>query len=47
MFVSVETIGAVTVVQVDRPPANAISLELLDQLVAALEGWLPTCRRLW
>ena len=38
MFVSVEASGAVTVVRVDRPPANAMSLELLDELVAALEG---------
>jgi enoyl-CoA hydratase len=37
MFVSVETSGAVTLVRVDRPPANAINLELLDELVAALE----------
>jgi enoyl-CoA hydratase len=37
MFVSVETSGAVAVLSVDRPPANAISLELLDELVAALE----------
>jgi enoyl-CoA hydratase len=37
MFVSVETNGAVTVVRVDRPPANVISLELLDELVDALE----------
>ena len=33
MFVSVETSGAVTVVEIDRPPANAMSLELLDELV--------------
>jgi enoyl-CoA hydratase len=38
MFVSVEASGAVTVVRVDRAPANAITLELLDELVAALEG---------
>jgi enoyl-CoA hydratase len=38
MFVSVETTGEVTLVRVDRPPANAINLELLDELVAALEG---------
>jgi enoyl-CoA hydratase len=38
MFVSVETGGAITLVRVDRPPANAINLELLDELVAALEG---------
>jgi enoyl-CoA hydratase len=38
MFVSVEASGAATVVRIDRPPANAISLELLDELVAALEG---------
>jgi enoyl-CoA hydratase len=38
MFVSVKTSGAVTLVVVDRPPANAINLELLDELVAALEG---------
>ena len=31
MFVSVETSGTVTVVGVDRPPANAISIELLDE----------------
>lgn len=38
MFVSVEATGEVTLVRVDRPPANAINLELLDELVAALEG---------
>jgi enoyl-CoA hydratase len=38
MFVSSETSGAVTLVRIDRPPANAINLELLDELVAALEG---------
>jgi enoyl-CoA hydratase len=38
MFVSVETSDEVTVLSVDRPPANAITLELLDELVAALEG---------
>ena len=38
MFVSVETTGEVTLVRVDRPPANAIDIELLDELVAALEG---------
>jgi enoyl-CoA hydratase len=38
MFVSVETSGEVTVVRIDRPPANAINIELLDELVAALEG---------
>jgi len=38
MFVSFETSGAVTLVRIDRPPANAINLELLDELVAALEG---------
>jgi enoyl-CoA hydratase len=38
MFVSVQTSGVVTVVSIDRPPANAISLELLDELVAALDG---------
>jgi enoyl-CoA hydratase/carnithine racemase len=38
VFVSVETSGVVTVVRVDRPPANAISVELLDELVGALEG---------
>ena len=37
MFVSVETSGAVTVVEIDRPPANAMSLELLDELVGTLE----------
>jgi enoyl-CoA hydratase len=37
MFVSVETSDAVTVVGIDRPPANAMSLELLDELVDALE----------
>jgi enoyl-CoA hydratase/carnithine racemase len=37
MFVTVEPSGVVTVVSVDRPPANAISIELLDELVAALE----------
>jgi enoyl-CoA hydratase len=38
MFVPVETTGEVTLVRIDRPPANAINLELLDELVAALEG---------
>jgi enoyl-CoA hydratase len=38
VFVSVETSGTVTVVRVDRAPANAISIELLDELVDALEG---------
>jgi enoyl-CoA hydratase len=38
MFVSVETSGAVTVVRADRPPANAITVELLDELVATLEA---------
>ncbi|MGZ4232535.1 MAG: enoyl-CoA hydratase/isomerase family protein [Solirubrobacteraceae bacterium] len=38
MFVSVQTTGAVTLVRVDRPPANAINVELLDELVAVLEG---------
>jgi enoyl-CoA hydratase len=38
VFVSVETSGAVTLVTVDRPPANAMNLELLDELVGALEG---------
>jgi enoyl-CoA hydratase len=28
--------GAVTILKIDRPPANAMSLELLDDLVAAL-----------
>jgi len=37
MFVSVETRDDVTIVGIDRPPANAMSLELLDELVAALE----------
>jgi enoyl-CoA hydratase len=37
MFVSVDTSGAVTVVGIDRPPANAMSLELLHELVDALE----------
>ena len=38
MFVSVETSGEVVLVRVDRPPANAINLELLDELVCTLEG---------
>jgi enoyl-CoA hydratase/carnithine racemase len=38
MFVSVESSDGVTLVGVDRPPANAISVELLDELVAVLEG---------
>lgn len=38
MFVSVEITGEVTLVCIDRPPANAVNLELLDELVAALEG---------
>jgi enoyl-CoA hydratase len=37
VFVSVETSGQLTVVRVDRPPANAINLELLDELVTELE----------
>jgi enoyl-CoA hydratase len=38
MFVSVETSRRVALVRVDRPPANAINLELLDELVGALEA---------
>jgi enoyl-CoA hydratase len=38
MFVSVETTGPVILVRVDRPPANAMNLELLEELVTALEG---------
>jgi enoyl-CoA hydratase len=38
MFVSLEIAGEVTLVRVDRPPANAINLELLDELVGALEA---------
>jgi enoyl-CoA hydratase len=38
VFVSVETIDAVKLVRLDRPPANAINLELLDELVVAFEG---------
>jgi enoyl-CoA hydratase len=34
----VETSGEVVLVRVDRPPANAINLELLDELVCTLEG---------
>jgi enoyl-CoA hydratase len=37
MFVSLETSGAITLVRVDRPPANAMSVELLEELVGALE----------
>lgn len=37
MLVSVETRDAVKLVRVDRPPANAINLELLDELVRVLE----------
>ncbi len=37
MFVSVTTSDAVRVVAIDRPPANAMSIELLDELVDALE----------
>src|SRR5689334_24910113 len=37
MFVSVESTTEVKVLRVDRPPANAMSLELLDELVDALE----------
>lgn len=37
MFVSVETAAEVTLLRVDRPPANAMSVELLDELVDALE----------
>ncbi len=37
MFVSVESSGALTTVRVDRPPANAMSLELLDELVGTVE----------
>jgi enoyl-CoA hydratase len=37
VFVSVTTSDAVTVVAIDRPPANAMSVELLDELVDALE----------
>ena len=38
MFVSSETSGSVMLVRVDRRPANAMNLELLDELVATLEG---------
>lgn len=38
MCVSLESRGGITLVSVDRPPANAISVELLDELVAGLEG---------
>ncbi|MBV8957113.1 MAG: enoyl-CoA hydratase/isomerase family protein [Solirubrobacterales bacterium] len=38
MFVSSETSRSVTLVRLDRPPANAINLDLLDELVATLEG---------
>ena len=38
MFVSVEAGDVVTLVRIDRPPANAINLELLDELVTALEA---------
>jgi enoyl-CoA hydratase/carnithine racemase len=37
MSVSVQTAGPVTLVRIDRPPANAMNLELLDELVTALE----------
>jgi enoyl-CoA hydratase len=37
MFVSVETTDEVKTLRVDRPPANAMSVELLDELVDALE----------
>jgi enoyl-CoA hydratase len=37
MFVTVESEGPVSVLRVDRPPANAMDLALLDELVAALE----------
>jgi enoyl-CoA hydratase/carnithine racemase len=37
MFVSVQTSGPVRLVRIDRPPANAMNLELLDELVIALE----------
>jgi enoyl-CoA hydratase/carnithine racemase len=37
MFVSVQTAGPVALVRIDRPPANAMNLELLDELVTALE----------
>jgi enoyl-CoA hydratase len=38
MFVSVETTGAITLVSLNRPPANALDLELLDELLAMLDG---------
>ena len=38
VFVSVETVDAMKLVRLDRPPANAINLELLDELVVAFEG---------
>jgi enoyl-CoA hydratase/carnithine racemase len=38
MFVSVDNSDGITVICVDRPPANAISVELMDELVAVLEG---------
>jgi enoyl-CoA hydratase len=37
MFVTVERSGEVALVRADRPPANAINLELLDELVGVLE----------
>jgi enoyl-CoA hydratase len=38
MHVSVATDGEVALVRLDRPPANAINLELLEELVGALEA---------
>ena len=37
MFVSLKAAGAIAIAHIDRPPANAMNLELLDQLVGAAE----------
>jgi enoyl-CoA hydratase len=37
VFVSLEAAGASAIAHIDRPPANAMNLELLDQLVGAAE----------
>lgn len=37
MFVTVERVDGIAVIRVDRPPANAINVELLAELVSELE----------
>ena len=41
-FVAVHAQGPVTVVTIDRPPANAMDIALLDEVAAALEALAPS-----